>query len=324
MSFIQHHYHSFGLKIAAISGKKLPDANEGNIDNKNLYNDKELFDDGDLDWYDYGFRSYDPQIGKFPQLDPLTGDYPHYTPYQYAGNEPIANVDMDGLEEFNALHVIEEIKIVGHKVAQTVSSSSNLISGILKGTQTAIANLAPAIANNVITNSSIKNSISEKNRNNASKVLAGDKNDIQIDRPLAERGVLDADSYMAAYNRIAQFYEAILSGLIAEATVGKLFGAITNRISKIKYIGRLEDLKGIPRSKTLLDELTPNLGSPKANYYRNMSVLRKAIRDGYKIKDASWFRPNSQVVNPLYPHVTIRQTFLGAERNLLSNKGLWP
>ena len=31
-------------------------------------------------------------------MDPLTDDYAHYTPYQYAGNEPIANVDVDGLE----------------------------------------------------------------------------------------------------------------------------------------------------------------------------------------------------------------------------------
>jgi RHS repeat-associated protein len=94
----EDHYYSFGLKIAAISSKKLPDANEGNIDNKNLYNDKELFDDADLDWYDYGFRNYDPQIGRFTQLDPLTDDYPELTPYQYAGDEPIANIDIDGLE----------------------------------------------------------------------------------------------------------------------------------------------------------------------------------------------------------------------------------
>ena len=82
---------------------KLGDVNEGLLDNKNLYNDKELFDDADLNWYDYGFRNYDPQIGRFPQLDPLTDDYPFYTPYQYAGNEPIANVDLDGLEEYTAL-----------------------------------------------------------------------------------------------------------------------------------------------------------------------------------------------------------------------------
>ena len=46
----------------------------------------------------YGFRNYDPQIARFTQLDPLTWDYPELTNYQYAGDEPIANVDMDGLE----------------------------------------------------------------------------------------------------------------------------------------------------------------------------------------------------------------------------------
>ncbi|MEP6845650.1 MAG: hypothetical protein ABI861_06590, partial [Panacibacter sp.] len=45
----EDHYYVYGLKIAAISSQKLPDPNEGNIDNKNLYNDKELFDDADLD-----------------------------------------------------------------------------------------------------------------------------------------------------------------------------------------------------------------------------------------------------------------------------------
>jgi RHS repeat-associated protein len=76
------------LKIADISSRKLPDPNEGNVNNKNLYNDKELIDQADLNWYDYGFRNYDTQIGKFPQLDPLTDDYPYYAPYQFAGNEP--------------------------------------------------------------------------------------------------------------------------------------------------------------------------------------------------------------------------------------------
>jgi len=102
----EDHYYAFGLKIAGISSVKFGDPNEGMLDNKNLYNDKELFDDADLDWYDYGFRNYDPQIGRFPQLDPLTDDYPHYTPFQYAGNEPIANVDLDGLEELSALSAI--------------------------------------------------------------------------------------------------------------------------------------------------------------------------------------------------------------------------
>ena len=103
----------------------------------------------------------------------------------------------------------------------------------------------------------------------------------------------------------------------------KLVDAATN-VDKVKYIGRLEDLKGIPRNQTILDDL-PDLGNPKANYYQNMSVLRKAIRDGYTIKDASSFRPNSELAPTLLnPNRTIGQTFLGAERLLLKNKGLLP
>lgn len=99
----ENHYYSYGLKIAAISSKKLGNTYEGTLKNSYLYNDKELFEDGDLNWYDYGFRNYDPQIGRFTQLDPLTDDYPFYTPYQFAGCEPIANVDVDGLEPANVL-----------------------------------------------------------------------------------------------------------------------------------------------------------------------------------------------------------------------------
>ena len=49
--------------------------------------------------YDYGFRIYNPSIGKFLSVDPLTASYPWYTPYQFAGNMPIWAIDLDGLEE---------------------------------------------------------------------------------------------------------------------------------------------------------------------------------------------------------------------------------
>ncbi|HTN08242.1 MAG TPA: RHS repeat-associated core domain-containing protein [Flavipsychrobacter sp.] len=48
---------------------------------------------------DYGFRMYDPLVGRFLSVDPLTSKYPWYTPYQFAGNKPIWAVDLDGLEE---------------------------------------------------------------------------------------------------------------------------------------------------------------------------------------------------------------------------------
>ena len=105
----ENHYYPFGLKIAALSSQALPSVSEGETKNAYLYNDKELWDEGDLNWYDYGFRNYDPQIGRFTQLDPLTWEYPHYTPFQYAGNEPIANVDRDGLEEAIVTQAVSDI-----------------------------------------------------------------------------------------------------------------------------------------------------------------------------------------------------------------------
>src|SRR5690606_19228538 len=65
------------------------------------FNGKEK--DGDGEWgnvaYDYGFRIYDPEIAKFLSVDPLTTKYPWYTPYQFAGNKPISNIDLDGKED---------------------------------------------------------------------------------------------------------------------------------------------------------------------------------------------------------------------------------
>lgn len=49
--------------------------------------------------YDYGFRIYNPQIGRFLSLDPLQTKFPWYTPFQFSGNSPILNVDLDGREE---------------------------------------------------------------------------------------------------------------------------------------------------------------------------------------------------------------------------------
>ena len=48
--------------------------------------------------YDYGFRIYNPQIGRFLFTDPLQKKYPMLTPYQFASNTPIAAIDIDGKE----------------------------------------------------------------------------------------------------------------------------------------------------------------------------------------------------------------------------------
>ncbi len=64
--------------------------------------------------YDYGFRVYDARLGKFLSTDPLFKGYPWYTPYQFAGNNPVWAIDIDGLEELRVTktkHVIKSVII---------------------------------------------------------------------------------------------------------------------------------------------------------------------------------------------------------------------
>lgn len=58
---------------------------------------------------DYGMRIYDTRLGKFLSTDPITNEYPWYTPYQFAGNKPISFVDLDGLEEADSKNIFDEI-----------------------------------------------------------------------------------------------------------------------------------------------------------------------------------------------------------------------
>lgn len=61
--------------------------------------------------YDYGFRIYNPSLGKFLSVDPLTKSYPWYTPFQFAGNSPLKNIDLDGMEPQSVIDDIGQITI---------------------------------------------------------------------------------------------------------------------------------------------------------------------------------------------------------------------
>ncbi len=85
----------------------LPNRHHNTPDYRYGFNNKEVDNEikGEGAQYDYGFRIYDPRVGRFLSTDPLFKGYPWYTPYQFAGNKPIAFIDLDGLEEAN-VHVL--------------------------------------------------------------------------------------------------------------------------------------------------------------------------------------------------------------------------
>jgi len=88
----ENHYYPFGMQMDGLSYQ-----NGINQQNNYLYNGKELQNDFGLDWYDYGARFYDAQIGRWHVVDPLAENYSSKSPYHFSGNNPIYYVDYNGM-----------------------------------------------------------------------------------------------------------------------------------------------------------------------------------------------------------------------------------
>ena len=63
--------------------------------------------------YYYGARYYADWLCRFISVDPLQHKYPHYTPFQYAGNKPVTYIDLDGMEELIIVKWTENSQLQG-------------------------------------------------------------------------------------------------------------------------------------------------------------------------------------------------------------------
>ena len=85
----QKGYYPFGGEISQFS--------TGTGTNRHWYNGKELQDDLNLYWYDYGARFYDPMLGRWHSVDPMAETYYSLSPYNYVANNPLKFIDPNGM-----------------------------------------------------------------------------------------------------------------------------------------------------------------------------------------------------------------------------------
>ncbi len=84
-------YYPFGLTFNSSE-------RSGYTSNKFLFLGQELQDELDLNWVQFKYRNHDPTIGRFFSVDPLTEEFPNQTPFQFASNNPIWKIELEGLE----------------------------------------------------------------------------------------------------------------------------------------------------------------------------------------------------------------------------------
>jgi len=98
-------YYPFGLTFNSYS-------REYSIPNQYQYNSKELQDELNLGWLDYGARMYMPEIGRWTTVDPMGEERDWLTPFNYVQNNPINLTDPTGMLDDYGINSEGEVSLL--------------------------------------------------------------------------------------------------------------------------------------------------------------------------------------------------------------------
>jgi RHS repeat-associated protein len=228
-------YYPFGMQMPGRKFSSLSSKYRYGFNGKE--NDNEVKGEGNQQ--DYGNRIYDPRLGRFLSVDPLTKKFPNLTPYQYAGNKPIWCVDLDGLEDIPTT----ELNKYGEK--QVYQISTDITDGNTISTFT--SNQVPSNAKPVTQNLSDK----QIYRLAVARMLVPGQFLIGKDQYLDEK-------YFEAEQRINYYYSHHATATMSKGSHSdKLTGEIHNLVTNALFS---DDNTMSDAAATMIDRRTSFLG----------------------------------------------------------------
>ncbi|WP_288878841.1 RHS repeat protein [Pedobacter panaciterrae] len=99
------HYYPHGLPMGNIGSSAM-----AFMPNRQKHQSNEYIKDAGLNWMDFNFRQYDPQIGRFLNIDPLAtkGGQERHSPYAAMGNQPESMIDPNGLAPLSSVRTLKD------------------------------------------------------------------------------------------------------------------------------------------------------------------------------------------------------------------------
>jgi RHS repeat-associated protein len=289
------HYDAWGLELAGIGFQY-----GGFKANQYLYNGKELIEDAGLQYY--GARMYDPVIGRWGVVDPMSSEREWLSTYNYVQNNPLNRIDPDGmLDEYN-FNVdtgnFEWISDKGGSERQYVNVVNNegdiLGEGSVKGSEVFAYRLRESV---VLTNFDAEFDDKSYNRENGYQYSPGDfqlRNEYRKTDNVFGRFIEKAEEagravpislrenemkYGYLTSRLMMMATAIESGLLLSDPLGKPFSVGVSRyFSQTVGVGGSQGAKALTNTnKGWNSFLNANKGK-----YSGTGWQRKAAADYYK------------------------------------------
>jgi len=79
-----------------------------------------------LNWYDYGARFYDPQVGRWHTVDAMADKFYDYSSYSYGQNNPVGNNDIAGNFVFKEAAKYPELARILQNIGKVLDNKSIL------------------------------------------------------------------------------------------------------------------------------------------------------------------------------------------------------